>query len=127
MRIDPEQPTIVLKVEIFGETGSRTVDMALDTGSTYVMIPWHIAESLGYDPAVSRKRVNLTTASTVEVVPLITVRAIRTLGSRVNDVEAVCHDLPPDSRVEGLLGLSFLKHFDIELLLKQKELRLRDP
>ena len=127
MRIEPEEPTIVLPVEVFSETESRIVDMALDTGSTYVMIPWQVAESLGYDPAVSKKKVNLTTASTVEVVPLIKVRAIKTLGLKVNDVEVVCHDLPPDSKVEGLLGLSFLKHFDIELLLKQKELRLRDP
>ena len=106
MRIDPTEPAIVVKVELFGEETSRIVDMVLDTGSTYVLIPWHIAEALGYDPAVSRRRVNLVTASTAEVAPLITLRAIKALGVEARGVEVVCHDLPPGSRAEGLLGLS---------------------
>lgn len=127
MQIDPQQPTIIIKVEIFGERESRIVDMALDTGSTYVMIPWHIAESIGYDPAISRRRINLTTASSVVVTPLITVKAIKTLGQQAEKVDVVCQDLPPGSRVEGLLGLSFLKNFNLELYLKHLNLELRDP
>jgi hypothetical protein len=30
----------------------------------------------------------------------------------------VVHDLPPKSRVDGLLGLSFLSNFNIHLLLR---------
>jgi predicted aspartyl protease len=127
MQIDPEQPTIILKVEVYGEKESRTMDMALDTGSTYVMVPWHIAESLGYDPAVSRRRINLTTASSVVVAPIMTVKAMKTLGQQVSNVDVVCHDLPPGSRVEGLLGLSYLKNFDLDLHYKKLNLELRDP
>ena len=127
MRINPEEPAIILKVEIFGEKESRTIDMALDTGSTYSIIPWHVAEGLGYDPAVSRKRATLITASSVEAVPLITVRAIKALGMGARSTDVACHDLPPGSRVEGLLGLSFLKHFNINIHFKQRELELKDP
>ena len=45
--------------------------MALDTGATYTMIPWDIAEVLGYDPGASKDRVSLITASGVEKAPLI--------------------------------------------------------
>ena len=45
--------------------------MALDTGSTYVLIPW--------------------------------------------DIACVVHDLPETSRVDGLLGLSFLKKLKLYL------------
>jgi clan AA aspartic protease (TIGR02281 family) len=115
MRLDPNAPIIIVSVEIGGESGSKLVDMALDTGATYVMIPWQVAEALGHDPAVSTRRVNLTTASSVEIAPLITLRWVRALDQEFTDVDAACHDLPPGSRVQGLLGLSFLKYFDVDL------------
>ena len=127
MRIDPNEPSIILRVEVFGEKESRIVDMALDTGATYVMIPWHIAESLGYDPAVSRRRLNLATASSTVVAPLITVKAIKTLGQQAMNVDVVCLDLPSGSRVEGLLGLSFLRNFKLVLDYKQLNLEIIDP
>lgn len=127
MRIDPDDPSIILRVEVFGEKESRIVDMALDTGATYVMIPWHIAESLGYDPAVSRRRINLATASCVVVAPLITVKAIKTMGQQAMNVDAVCLDLPSGSRIEGLLGLSFLRNFNLVLDYKELNLELVDP
>jgi len=94
MRINPEDPAIILKVEIFGEIETRIIDMALDTGSTYSIIPWNIAEGLGYGPAVSRRKITLITASSVEEAPLIVVRAIKALGMEARNVDVVCHDLP---------------------------------
>ncbi|MBI2913171.1 MAG: retroviral-like aspartic protease family protein [Chloroflexi bacterium] len=86
-----------------------------------------IAEALGYDPAASRRTVEVTTVSTVEVAPVITVQAVRALGFQVENVDMLCHDLPPASRVQGLLGLSFLKNFDVDLHFKRRVLELRDP
>ncbi len=127
MRINPEDPAIILKVEIFGEIETRIIDMALDTGSTYSIIPWNIAEGLGYGPAVSRRKITLITASSVEEAPLIVVRAIKALGMEARNVDVVCHDLPLGSRVEGLLGLSFLKNFNMNLYFKQRGIELIDP
>lgn len=127
MRLDPRVPVIVLEVELTGEAANVIVDMALDTGATYIMVPWLVAEALGYDPAVSRRRINLTTASSVEVAPLITIKNVKALGVEVGDVEAVCHDLPPGSSVQGLLGLSFLRHFDIDLHFRRMVLEARNP
>ena len=101
--------------------------MALDTGATFVMLPWAVAEALGYDPAVSRKRINVHTASSVEVVPVVTVGSIKALGVEVTGVEAACHDLPPGSGVQGLLGLSFLRHLDVDLHFKRMVLEARGP
>jgi len=47
--------------------------MALDTGATYTMIPWDIAEAIGYEPAYSKRKVTIITASGVEKAPLIVV------------------------------------------------------
>lgn len=82
------------------------------------MIPWDVAEILGYDPARFRERVKLTTASGTEKAPLISVNKVRAMEFEVEDVAVVCHDLPPESAVDGLLGLAFLKHFNTDLPLK---------
>lgn len=126
MKIDIKEPVVILKVEVFGKKGSKILDLIFDTGSTYTMIPWKVAESLGYDPALSRRRTSIVTASTTEMVPLINVKAMSALGHKVEEVDVVCHDLPPKSRVDGLLGLTFLKSFDINLYFKKGFLGIKE-
>jgi len=46
-KIDPDAPVIVLSITLKGEDIAKKIDMALDTGATYTMIPWEIAEILG--------------------------------------------------------------------------------
>jgi len=87
--------------------------MALDTGATYMMIPWEIAEVLGYEPALSRERIDMVTASGVEKVPLVVLKSVILLGKCATDVQAIIHNLPQRSYVDGLLGLSFLRNIKI--------------
>lgn len=71
-KIDPDAPVITLYAEIEGEITAR-VNMALDTGATYVLIPWEVADVLGYEPAYTKQKVAITTASGTEKAPLIVV------------------------------------------------------
>ena len=114
---DTEEPVITLHVEIEGEIKVRP-KMALDTGATYTMIPWDVAEALGLKPELSKEKVDIITASGVEKVPLVVLSSVSVLGKRASNVKAVIHDLPPKSYVDGLLGLSFLKNFNIHLNFK---------
>jgi len=111
-KFDPKSTVIVFYVTLSYKQ-TRRILMALDTGATYVIIPWDIAEALGYEPAYSKKKVSITTASGVERAPLITVDTVSFLGKEAKNVECVVHDLPEISRVDGLLGLSFLRRFKI--------------
>ncbi|MDI6811090.1 MAG: retropepsin-like aspartic protease [archaeon] len=111
-RFDPSAPVITVYAEIEGEIIARP-KMALDTGATYTMIPWDIAEVLGYKPELSKDRVPLVTASGVERAPLITLKSISVLGEDADNVQTVIHNLPEKSYVDGLLGLSFLRRFKI--------------
>jgi predicted aspartyl protease len=79
------------------------------------MIPWEIAEALGYKPEISKEKVTLITASGVETAPVIEVKKIKFLGESIDNVPVVCHDLPPKSYLTGLLGSSFLRHFKITI------------
>jgi clan AA aspartic protease (TIGR02281 family) len=122
--IDRSEPLIVLPVGLVGKSAKYIVNMALDTGATFVMIPWDVAERLGYDPAISEERIPITTASTVEKVPLITLEEIDVLGQSLKNVKVAVHDLPAKSRVDGLLGLSYLTEFNLKLMFKKGYIEL---
>jgi clan AA aspartic protease (TIGR02281 family) len=116
INFDPQSPVIAVDITLESEGGiKRRIRVALDTGATYTMIPWEIAEALGYKPEMSKEKVTLITASGVETAPLIEIKKIKFLGEGLDNVPVVCHDLPPKSYVTGLLGLSFLRHFKITM------------
>lgn len=126
MRLDPKENLIVVLVEVAGRDKSRVLRMALDTGATYAMLPEDVAKVLGYDLQRPQKKVNLITASGTVQAPLIVLDRVKVLGKEARKVEAVVHDLPPPSTVDGLLGLSFLKHFDTDVHYKRQVLEIRD-
>ena len=99
-RFDPKSPVITLYATL-SHLQTRRILMDLDTGATYTMIPCDIAEAIGYEPAYSKRRVTIITASGVEKAPLIVVDKIGVLGKEARDVECVVHDLPEASRIDG--------------------------
>ena len=125
LNFDPKSSIIVITPTLVGINGrKKKIDMALDTGATYTMIPWDIAEVLGYAPELSKERLELITASGVEKSPLISLNSLSILQKSVKDVKTIVHDLPPKSYVDGLLGLSFLRNFEIRLNFKKGVLEI---
>ena len=127
MKLDPRDSLITVEVEIFKATKSRIVRMALDTGASYVLVPWHVLEALGYNPVKTRRKIAITTASGTEMAPLLVLDKMKVLEKVVARVSAICHDLPAQSPVDGLLGLSFLKWFDIDLHFRRGKLVFKGP
>jgi predicted aspartyl protease len=84
--------------------------MLVDTGATYTMIPRKAALALGLNPAAAHRHIPIITASAVEYVPLLRLPVFRCLGLELRHLEVACHDLPAESAVEGLLGLTVLRH-----------------
>lgn len=125
MKLPAHPELVVINVELFGPRTSRILRMALDTGASFVMIPRDVAEVLGYDLAQAHESLDLTTASGVVEAPLIALDKVRALGVEAKNVEAVCHDLPDESAIDGLLGLSFLWNFDMDAHFKSGSLELR--
>lgn len=125
LKFDPAQGVIVVSPLLEGERGlKRKTKMVLDTGATYVMISWELAERLGLKPEKAKKWINLTTASTVERSPIVRVKAITVLGLKAKNVEIAVKNLPKEAYVDGLLGLSFLKNFDLGINFKEGVLEL---
>lgn len=124
MTFDPEGSGIVIFVTLKYKDIKRRVKMVLDTGSTFNMIPWHIAEELGYKPAMEKKYLPINTANGQIHVPEIKVEETITLGKSVHGCITLVHDLPETSRVDGLLGLSFLKNFRLNIDFRKGILEL---
>ena len=114
---EPALPLIVLPITISDINADifRDVIVALDTGATITIIPTEVAVALGYDPANSNRQMQLLTASGTTAPKLITVRKLTAAGETIEDVDVLCHDLPGNSGIKGLLGLNFLKHFELNI------------
>lgn len=118
-RFDPNASVIVVDVELENNSRKTTKRMALDTGATYILFPWDVASLLGIKPEFAEERIETVTASGVEKVPLVQIGSVRVLGKEAKNVKAIVHDLPAKSYVDGLLGLSFLRNFNVRLNFKE--------
>ena len=96
---DKGASVIVVDVLIKHKTRRKKVRMAFDTGATYMMIPWEVAES-------------------IEKVLVVELLHVRIGNTEASSVKAMVHDLPPKSYVDGLLGLSFLRNFNLHINFK---------
>ncbi len=72
------------------------------------MISIESALAIGIEPSKSPKHLEVTTANGVVYAPVITIPVFECFGVPIKRLEAVCHNLPPESPIEGLLGLNFL-------------------
>jgi predicted aspartyl protease len=90
---------------------SHLLPMVVDTGADCTTLPISIALDLGLDPAVAEEHATIIAANGLAYAPLVTVPRLSALGIELNQFKVACHDLPVQSRVRGLLGLDFLRHF----------------
>jgi clan AA aspartic protease (TIGR02281 family) len=127
MRLELEIPIVMRRVKINGPKGFREIDMVLDTGSVYTVIAWDVAKDIGFDPAISERRMPIITANGIIEAPLITVQGIHIRDLVAESVDVICHDIPEITGIEGLLGLSFLKHFRTLIDYNRKVLEIVKP
>jgi clan AA aspartic protease (TIGR02281 family) len=88
----------------------------VDTGATLCVLTRTTAGHLGLTSSPLAALVPVHTASGSIEAPLILVDLIQVGGAEARSVKAIVHDVPglsPD--VGGLLGLSFLNHFTVEI------------
>lgn len=124
LKFDPNSPAILLDAEIEGKIVLHAT-FVLDTGASYVVLPWRIITGLGI-PIDQKKLVSTTTATTVESAPVVSIPRVTVLGKTVRKVTCLVKDLPPESGVDGLLGLSFLRHFSLTVDFLHGNLSLVD-
>ena len=106
---------IICFASISGKGKPVILRMALDTGATKTIIPLEAAMSIGINPAKSNRTTEVTTGSGIVVCPLVFISKFSCFGITRRKFEVVCHSLPFEGPVDGLLGLNFFK--DTKLIL----------
>lgn len=102
----------------------RVVNLLIDSGSTYTILSWEVLLSLGLNPATSLTRRPIMTANGLLVLPEVKVDEFHSLGQIVERFPVLAHTISLGGQVDGLLGISFLRRFDMELNFKQATIRL---
>jgi clan AA aspartic protease (TIGR02281 family) len=85
----------------------------VDTGASFTVISRQAAKELGITIDESTPFIPIATASSVVINPLVTLGSIRVGEAKVENVDALVHNLP--GGVAGLLGNSFLNKFKVVL------------
>jgi hypothetical protein len=65
--------------------------------------------AVGYDPHSAPDRIQVTMGNGVVSIPRIVLTRLTVLGQHRIGMPVLSHPLPPDAKVDGLLGLDFLR------------------
>lgn len=118
---DPDD-LIIVNAKIKSRLATVSALLVFDTGASSVVLPWRLVSAIGIKIDTD-KTVQTTTATTIETVPRVIIPEVSAFGKSVRNVEAIVKDLPPEAP-DGLLGLSFLKHFKLTIDFKKGLLSL---
>ncbi len=104
----------------------RTAHLIVDTGASMTVLSTNIAIDLGILGTTDNELLTVNTAGGSVQVNSNFLSTLSVGDAQAHDVAVVIHDLPDiPEHIEGLLGMSFLKHFLITLDAEHARLILR--
>ena len=105
---NPVGRLVIVEAEIVGPVRPQLVRLALDTAANGSMVDPAILTSIGYDLTNLPRTVDAATVSGHVFVPPLHVSSLSCLGRTITNFRVVAHRLPNTS-VDGILGLDFLR------------------
>ncbi len=101
------------------------VRLLVDTGSSFTILPVQVLQILGYDTRNPLRRQELVTGQGRIYVPVINVSWFNGVGQLIESFEIVAHDIPPNLRIDGLIGMDFLTFFQAVISVSDAEIRFQ--
>ena len=118
-----DKKLITVPVRLYSGTHFFDARFVLDTGASFTIIDYRIAESLGYSSKNAIAPSRVSSAAGKEEGFRLHIAAFETLGKRTENFEVACHALL-EQGVEGLLGMTFLEQFDFCLYPSRQVIRI---
>ena len=106
---NPHDGLIIVPVTLGGPQREVIVELALDTGATTTVINQSALQYAGFRLDKEGKPAEITTGSGIESVLEVRLARIHALGKIETDFSILCHTLPPNAGIDGVLGLDFLR------------------
>ncbi len=130
---DPKQDIIIPLKKMGGSfivqvmlNKERTAQLIVDTGASLTVLSTTIALDLGILGTTDNELLTVNTAGGPVQVNVNYLSSINIGNAKAENVAVAIHDLPDiPEQIEGLLGMSFLKHFLITLDAEHARLILR--
>lgn len=101
------------------------VRLLVDTGSSFTILPVQVLQNLGYDTGNPLRRQELVTGQGRIYASVINVSWFNCVGQLIEDFEIVAHNLPPNIRINGLIGMDFLTRFQAVISVGDAEIRFQ--
>jgi clan AA aspartic protease (TIGR02281 family) len=115
--------SFVVQVNLNNE---RTAHLIVDTGASMTVLSTNIAIDLGILGTTDNELLTVNTAGGSVQVNMNYLSSLTVGNAQAHNVAVAIHDLPDiPEQIEGLLGMSFLKHFLITLDAEHARLILR--
>ncbi len=114
-RYDPSASLIIVSARLWGPRGKVKLDLAVDTAASLTVIVPEIVDGLGYSPRQGEAITTVSSALGQEPGYLIRVSRFWALGFMVTDFRVHVHDLGDGLGIDSLVGLNFLRQFNVEL------------
>lgn len=123
-RFNPADDLIIVKARLYGPRGDRPLLLAFDTAATETYIVPEIVDDLGYSPRQGEAITSVRSAIGKEPGYMLRVTRFASFGFSFPDFVVHVHDLPEGFGIDGLLGLSFLRHFNYEVRSHEGRIRI---
>lgn len=98
--------------------------LALDTGSSYTIISEAAAIQVGFDLRQVTEMTSFSDASRTHIVPKVALKSFSLAEAKVNNLDVLIYTLPEEQGIDGIIGLNFLRQFNIGLDFEQAVLTL---
>ena len=108
---------LVARAAVTGPAGTKVINLLVDTGSTYTILPVEVLESSGLSPAESEDHQRIATGSGYIIAPVVRVRRVSTLGRDFHRFPVIGHTLPFGGPIDGLLGMDLLVRLRAKIIV----------
>lgn len=103
--------------------GKIEANLVVDTGASIVTLSAELGEALGWKQKYNTPEIPFSTAGGMVWMPLMVLNSVDVQGARVVEVEASIND--DMGEIDGLLGMSFLGDFKLEVDRVRSVMRLK--
>lgn len=120
---DVTRGAIVVPVRLNGATESR---LLVDTGSSLTVLSRQLVSQLELPINVNTRRTIMVLAGGREVaVPRVRLASVKLGPAAVENLYIAVYDvLPRTPQIQGVLGMDFLRHFDVSIDHRRRQLVL---